>query len=65
MKRIITLILLLVFTMEPAAFAVTVDSSINTATQLKSIQKSEEPRQIDVFNNNYQDTIKQQKSTTR
>ncbi len=62
MKRIITLILLLVFTMEPAAFAVTVDSSINTATQLKSIQKSEEPRQIDVFNNNYQDTIKQQTS---
>ena len=62
MKRIVTLILLLVFVMEPAAFAAAVDSSINTAAQLKSIQKSEEPQQIDVFNNNYQETIKKQTS---
>lgn len=60
MKKILTLFLLLVFTIEPAAFAAAAaDYSSASATRVKSIQSNEEPVNIDAFNNNYQESVEQ------
>ena len=58
MKKIITLLLLFVFTIEPAAFAATENYASATA-RLKSVQNDEEPVNLDAFNNNYQEAVEQ------
>ena len=58
MKRIFALLLLLLFTFEPAALAVNADYA-SAASRLKSVQKEEEPINLDAFNNNYQEAVEQ------
>lgn len=58
MKKIITLLLLFVFTIEPAAFSATTNYASATA-RLKSVQNDEESVNLDAFNNNYQEAVEQ------
>ena len=62
MKKILTLFLLLVFTIEPAAFAAAAADYSSAAPKVKSIQNEEEVINLNAFENNYQEAVEQASS---